>query len=735
MGMEGSQSVQHHGRGVKAEGQAGNLGLDASAGQGAETPGQHLLYPPFAALHLAPSTHRTIMTTTTEVVHTTYYNPILISDTSSGGAQRGAEIGAPEHIAGRASLSPLLSAAETTSDYLMLAAQNERKFPLEGRRTPPGISSFVVSLDGHEALFQDQRKESYAGQLNASGSISPMRPCSAETPPAKRSGPGWVQLPRADAGLDQESDGGAAIISQALGWTHGPQVSNGDVDLELPLMGPSSGHSRSAQQEHLVKDEKGKGRAVDAPSSGVARTGDAPSNNLGTLRPKAPLTPATSTEYDHAPTMARLSTHPTTPSRGDLAEHANASSEYAQGHAIRRSSGSPPRKRARAASNESIIDPDVSTATDEGAPAAAAPAGATRPPSVEREGALPSPALSPSMMATADRDQLPRLPGDDAMLAASQLRSSSDLVQRSDTATSALARKVGLPNLASSPELSAFASLPGLFQSFPTLPDEAQRYILFQLLRNASLPVLQHVDQLVSPALRHDFLLELPPELAPLILSYLDAKTLCTLSRVSKSWRQLVEVIEGEHVWKQRMQLDGLWRNDGSEERDMQRIARRRRLLDGNMSSTSESSPSKTFSVNEFLDVFRQNAAAQEQAEGSNVPEGSAGPGHVHALAHLQHPQSSLATPDTSQEHVVPLQPSLGLADASGSRITSWTAADGNDADEEMSDGKQGVKLEDGSEQEVDESLAGRQGVQKLRPHPLKVNEGGAGLCAKVHVC
>ncbi|GAA6060544.1 hypothetical protein JCM10212_006908 [Sporobolomyces blumeae] len=122
-----------------------------------------------------------------------------------------------------------------------------------------------------------------------------------------------------------------------------------------------------------------------------------------------------------------------------------------------------------------------------------------------------------------------------------------------------------------SPALSTLLSIPDLVETFDHLSPSLQSYLLFQLLKRSPVPVLQTVANIVGPALRRDFLTDLPPELGVQILGYLDATTLCRASLVCKSWRTLVD---GEwRIWKKMMKDDGLWVGDGSEERDAREIA------------------------------------------------------------------------------------------------------------------------------------------------------------------
>ncbi|BGP54082.1 SCF ubiquitin ligase complex subunit cdc4 [Rhodotorula sphaerocarpa] len=126
-------------------------------------------------------------------------------------------------------------------------------------------------------------------------------------------------------------------------------------------------------------------------------------------------------------------------------------------------------------------------------------------------------------------------------------------------------------NFGSGATLSGLLSLPDLVDTFSTMPESMQSYLLFQLLRRSSVPLLQMVNQVVEPALRRDFLSELPPELGPIILGHLEVRDLCRSSLVCKTWRRM---IDGDwRVWKKKLVDDGIWVGDGSDEREAREAA------------------------------------------------------------------------------------------------------------------------------------------------------------------
>jgi len=115
-------------------------------------------------------------------------------------------------------------------------------------------------------------------------------------------------------------------------------------------------------------------------------------------------------------------------------------------------------------------------------------------------------------------------------------------------------------------EVSTLMSLPNLVHHFANLPNNLQSHVLFNLLRRAPVAVLQLVNSVIAPALKRDFISDLPPELAVLVLTFVDGASLCQATRVSKKWHR---VIDGDgRIWKRRMLIESLWIGDGTEQRE-----------------------------------------------------------------------------------------------------------------------------------------------------------------------
>ena len=108
-------------------------------------------------------------------------------------------------------------------------------------------------------------------------------------------------------------------------------------------------------------------------------------------------------------------------------------------------------------------------------------------------------------------------------------------------------------------------SIPTMLDSFEAMPAEMKTYIMYQMLRRCSKPVLHFVADVVNPALKCDFLSLLPLELSLNIVGHFDLKTLCRAAQVSKKWRQIID--SDEKAWKLLFDADGFVLSEGELER------------------------------------------------------------------------------------------------------------------------------------------------------------------------
>lgn len=121
---------------------------------------------------------------------------------------------------------------------------------------------------------------------------------------------------------------------------------------------------------------------------------------------------------------------------------------------------------------------------------------------------------------------------------------------------------------------TALLTLPSMLNHFTSLPQPLQSHYLLTLLRHSPLPVLRTLHSVLTPTLARDFLTLLPAELVSLILSHLHFSTLARASRVSKSWRHIVD--SDEILWRTQLKTNGLWFGGESERAFTENIISRR---------------------------------------------------------------------------------------------------------------------------------------------------------------
>ncbi|KAJ1935679.1 SCF ubiquitin ligase complex subunit cdc4, partial [Linderina macrospora] len=102
-----------------------------------------------------------------------------------------------------------------------------------------------------------------------------------------------------------------------------------------------------------------------------------------------------------------------------------------------------------------------------------------------------------------------------------------------------------------SQEMSALYSMPSILSTYDSLPPNMQSFLLYQLLRRTPRPILQFATQTMLPVLHRDFISELPVEVSHHILKFMDTRSLCRASCVSRRWQ---DVVNGDYkVWKAKL--------------------------------------------------------------------------------------------------------------------------------------------------------------------------------------
>lgn len=122
-----------------------------------------------------------------------------------------------------------------------------------------------------------------------------------------------------------------------------------------------------------------------------------------------------------------------------------------------------------------------------------------------------------------------------------------------------------LPQAPFQPDLSltTLLTLPTLLTHFTSLPAPLQSHFLLTLLRHSPLPVLRTLHSVLSPTLARDFLTLLPPELVSHILSFLPFSTVVRASRVSRSWRHIID--SDPVLWRDLLKSTKIWFGGDSE--------------------------------------------------------------------------------------------------------------------------------------------------------------------------
>jgi len=125
-------------------------------------------------------------------------------------------------------------------------------------------------------------------------------------------------------------------------------------------------------------------------------------------------------------------------------------------------------------------------------------------------------------------------------------------------------------------QLATLVSLPTLLAQYTALPPSIQSHILLSLLRHSTLPVLRNIHSVLGPSLSRDFLTQLPPELVSIVLSYLPWPTLARCTRVSKSWRHIID--SDPVLWRELLKTTRSWFGGGSENAFARTLSKRRAI-------------------------------------------------------------------------------------------------------------------------------------------------------------
>lgn len=188
-----------------------------------------------------------------------------------------------------------------------------------------------------------------------------------------------------------------------------------------------------------------------------------------------------------------------------------------------------------------------------------------RPPlntSTAQNASLPSPGLSPAYHGEDSDDNLAEDEFIDNERPATQSGDSQETV--SDNAILAVSQSTSLKEYESMSRVSApiaSRNIPSVLKSqsmletFDSMPNDMKSFMMYQFLRRCSKKTLHMIANVVNPALKCDFIGQLPLELSLHILRFLDHRDLCRAAQVSRQWRNVID--SNESGWKELFDRDG----------------------------------------------------------------------------------------------------------------------------------------------------------------------------------
>ncbi|KIM28632.1 hypothetical protein M408DRAFT_329391 [Serendipita vermifera MAFF 305830] len=142
-------------------------------------------------------------------------------------------------------------------------------------------------------------------------------------------------------------------------------------------------------------------------------------------------------------------------------------------------------------------------------------------------------------------------------------------------------------------QLTTLLTLPTLLTQYAALPSSLQSHVLLTFLRQSSLPVLRNINSILAPTLSRDFLTQLPAELVSIILSFLPGRALAQCTRVSKSWRAIID--SDPILWRELLRTTGSWFGGGAEKAFARTLMNRREARGAIQDATAYGSgPSST---------------------------------------------------------------------------------------------------------------------------------------------
>ena len=180
--------------------------------------------------------------------------------------------------------------------------------------------------------------------------------------------------------------------------------------------------------------------------------------------------------------------------------------------------------------------------------------------STAQNASLPSPGLSPAYQGEDSDDPTADEEYRDSESPATQYDDSQEtvndgaLIAQTSSLQSVESQDVPSQPLAS-PGMPSVMESRAMLESFDSMPNDMKSFMMYQFLRRCSKKTLHMVADVVNPALKCDFIGQLPPELSLHIIGFLDHKDLCRAAQVSKQWRNVIDA--NESGWKELFDRDG----------------------------------------------------------------------------------------------------------------------------------------------------------------------------------
>jgi F-box and WD-40 domain protein CDC4 len=167
---------------------------------------------------------------------------------------------------------------------------------------------------------------------------------------------------------------------------------------------------------------------------------------------------------------------------------------------------------------------------------------------VVQNASLPSPGLSPTYNGEFDDD------GEEDDIGEASENPTYDSQDTIESDHGLQVARLGEPQskLRQVGDMHAVASM---LETFDSLANDMKTFMMFNFLKRCPRKTLHVIADTVNPALKCDFLDQLPMELSLNILTFLDHRDLCRAAQVSKQWRNVID--SNETGWKELLDRDG----------------------------------------------------------------------------------------------------------------------------------------------------------------------------------